>query len=615
MIGMIAGRGRGAAVATLMLLAMSTGVWLGSRARPEVVAAPLAPDQTAVARMAAAQVWMPAMGASRAGCTGNLVIQALSPRAQKAVLVTWGESGLCPPNAAGPVRVECSGLLYPGSSWIMQGSQLAAGNRSGTLYSFKDLPAIAGLDAPGYGPGVRDGTADTMCEAPFLWLKGDAAEYQRFQEAFLNAGRYRNIDFDRMAGDALAVQWTERCGESLSSHAALRWGEASAWSAPLQAQLSYLPLIAADWEIVIQNMGLDCADAEVWLGLGDGRSTVCPALQIAPGEARSLRVADCAPSALSATVRASQPVAVVARRGGDGPRVAYGGRGVGGADLHLPLPGRSSGTIVIGLQNPSQSDAATVQLSVDDRLGRRRLLRDVSMGPLAERRLSLSAAEIGAGKDFAIDLQVSSLADAAGRRTPILGAMWQERDGLVIAAQELLVGDPEGRGSGLLALPDLYRASVDASGASTLLTIHNNVSQSGFTDYVMMLYDQNGLLDFVCEKLYQRESSFIDLDTWGYTTRGFRGSAVVSALYWEHDRDAAGGQAASNLVGLSAGLQRGAGAGGDPDFVAGLSLAAGSYQQGPGGFVPRCASIPAGWPTPRPGLAHKLWLPQMQRRR
>lgn len=599
MIGMIAGRGRGAAVATLVTLALSTGVWLGSRARPEVAAAPLAPDQAGVARMAAAQVWLPAMGASRAGCTGNLVIQALSPKAQTAVLVTWGESGLCPPSAAGPLRVECSGLLFPGSSWIMQGSQLAAGSRSGTLYSFRDLPAV------------------DMCESLFYWLKGDAAEYRRFQQAFLSAGRYRNIDFDRVAGDALAVQWTERCGESLSSHAALRWGEASAWSDPLQEQLSYLPLIGADWEIVIQNMGLDCADAQVWLGSGDGRSTSCDALQIAPGEARTLRVADCAPGALSASVRASQAVAVVARRSADGPRAAYGGRGVGGPDLHLPLPGRSSGTIVVGLQNPSPADAATVQLSVDDRMGRRRLLREVSMGPLADLRLSLSAAEIGAGKDLALDLQVSSLADAAGRRTPILGALWQERDGLVVAAQELLVGDPEGRGSGLLALPDLYRASIDATGASTLLIIHNDVSHPGFTDYAMLLYDQNGLLDFVCNKLTQRESEFIDLDTWGYTTRGFHGSAVISAQYWEHDREVAGGQAASNPVGLSASLQRGAGAGGggDPDFVAGLALAAGSYQLWPGGFVPRCPSVPVVWPTPRPGLSHRLWLPLMQRRR
>lgn len=591
------GKGRGGAVAALVMLAMSTGVWLGSRARTEVVAAPLAPDQAVVARMAAAQVWLPAMGGSRAGCTGNLLIQALSPKAQTAVLVTWGESGLCPPNAAGPVRVECSGLLYPGSSWIMQGSQLAAGNRSGTLYSFRDLPPV------------------DMCELLFYRLNGDAAEYRRFQQAFLSAGRYRDIDFDRVAGDALAVQWTERCGESLSSHAALSWGEASAWSDPEQAQLSHLPLIGADWELVVQNMGLDCADAQVWLGLGDGRSTVCDALQIAPGEARSLRVADCAPGALSATVRASQPVAVVARRSADGPRAAYGGRGVGAADLHLPLPGRSSATFVVGLQNPSPSDAATVQLSVDDRMGRRRLLREVSIGPLADRRLSLSAAEIGAGQDQAIDLQVSSLADAAGRRTPTVGALWQERDGLVIAAQELLIGDPEGRGSGLVALPDLSRASVDASGASTLLTIHNDVSAPGFTDYVVMLYDQNGLLDFFCEKLYQRESSFIDLDTWRYTTRGFRGSAVVSALFWEHDRGPTGGQAASNPVGLSATLQRGAVAGGDPDLVVGLAMAPGAYQLWPGGFVPRCQSGPVGWPTPRPGLSHKLWLPLTQRRR
>ena len=72
MIWMIAGRGRGAAVATLVLLAMSTGVWLGSRARPEAVAAPLAPDQAVEARMAAAHVFLPVMTPIGPGCQPDL---------------------------------------------------------------------------------------------------------------------------------------------------------------------------------------------------------------------------------------------------------------------------------------------------------------------------------------------------------------------------------------------------------------------------------------------------------------------------------------------------------------------------------------------------------------
>ena len=63
----------------------------------------------------------------------------------------------------------------------------------------------------------------------------------------------------------------------------------------------------------------------------------------------------------------------------------------------------------------------------------------------------------------------------------------------------------------------------------------NLVAKPGFTDFAIFVYDQNGLLDYVCEKLHDRQVEYIDLATWGWISPNFNGSMVVSATYWEHE--------------------------------------------------------------------------------
>ncbi|MBK8541378.1 MAG: DUF11 domain-containing protein [Ardenticatenia bacterium] len=46
-------------------------------------------------------------------CRSMIEVQYLGCDPSKAVLVTWGEPGFCPPQAAGPLKVECTGLLFP----------------------------------------------------------------------------------------------------------------------------------------------------------------------------------------------------------------------------------------------------------------------------------------------------------------------------------------------------------------------------------------------------------------------------------------------------------------------------------------------------------------------
>ena len=106
-------------------------------------------------------------------------------------------------------------------------------------------------------------------------------------------------------------------------------------------------------------------------------------------------------------------------------------------------------------------------------------------------------------------------------------------------------------GIGAIALPDLTK-SRSAPRHSTQLMIANMVPLPGFTDFAIVISDQNGVLDYVLEKLNERQVEYVDLDTWGYVNDGFQGSAVLSAMFWEHDVFDDEGEHVRNLVGLSA---------------------------------------------------------------
>ncbi|MCW5881759.1 MAG: hypothetical protein KIS91_12555, partial [Anaerolineae bacterium] len=61
-----------------------------------------------------------------------------------------------------------------------------------------------------------------------------------------------------------------------------------------------------------------------------------------------------------------------------------------------------------------------------------------------------------------------------------------------------------------------------------------------------------GLIDFVCEKLNEKQVEYIDLSKWGWIQPGFKGSAVISATFWEHEVFDPYGKFVRNVVGLGA---------------------------------------------------------------
>ncbi|RMD66900.1 hypothetical protein D6833_00910, partial [Candidatus Parcubacteria bacterium] len=108
-------------------------------------------------------------------------------------------------------------------------------------------------------------------------------------------------------------------------------------------------------------------------------------------------------------------------------------------------------------------------------------------------------------------------------------------------------------GAGVISIPALSGGPSGSLQSTSHLAIQNAVPQPGVTNLVLFLYDQNGLLDFVCQSLNARQVDYITLEDWSYINPRFRGSAVISAIAWEHEViDPRMGGARWNLLGLAA---------------------------------------------------------------
>ena len=106
-------------------------------------------------------------------------------------------------------------------------------------------------------------------------------------------------------------------------------------------------------------------------------------------------------------------------------------------------------------------------------------------------------------------------------------------------------------GIGRIGIPSFHK-DQQGSGITSEVAIANLVAKPGFTDFAIFIFDQNGLLDFVCEKLHDRQVEYIDLNSWGFIHPGFKGSALISATFWEHEVFAPNGGFVRNVVGLAA---------------------------------------------------------------
>jgi len=558
---------------------------------------PASPDRPAVGAITALPIlrylgWDPV-------CAPWVEVQNIGDRPAKALMLVWGEPSLCPPQCAGPLKVECSGLLTPGSAWHFTGSQVPAGAKSGIVISAN----VHEIEVPGYGGDVF---ADALCEALFTTVVGDCGEYRRFLKAYVERGRWGAFDFGAHACQPMAVEVLRKCPGDLrpdvevtSSYAGIA-GEFLGHYDPVYGGFAYFtPALYAGSAglssfIYLQNMGLECTSVELWLRAPDDclRARICDIMTLAPGETHPFDVSGCMPAGWSgsAWIRSSEPLAVAVDNLGHDVLMTYTGFP---SELNYVFNGKAYFTTgspvaygpliyseyqgwdtAVVVQNLSRVTAAKVKVYFLDRSGG--VITTVADWVCAGGAQTfflpviadLPGHWLGSVRVESQDWFTPGAPGVSGANIHAIAQLIKYSDAMRTEAMEALAYNlfpehlayrwslGEGRGGtdsgvGRIGIPSFIK-DRGRSGITSEISIANVVAKPGFTNFAIYIYDQNGLIDYLCETLSEQQVEYINLASWGFIHSGFKGSAMISATFWEHDVFDHVGGFVRNVVGLAA---------------------------------------------------------------
>jgi uncharacterized repeat protein (TIGR01451 family) len=552
------------------------------------------------------RIQLPVIGP--AGCETWLQVQNVGDQDAKAIIVYWGEPGACPPQAAGPLKAECSGLLKPGSSWSFAlGQQIPLGARSAVVYGVNNTTLV-----PGSGGGLVP-FGEALCQSVFFNAVGDYFRWISFDTAFRLRLPWNGFDMAANPGEPLAVVVNRKCPDpvdpNISNNAAYTGVSSDQEGArdPFSGSYTfYAPLIFAQRAglnslLYIQNSGIECTSLEIWFKAQDNclRPILGDVLNLAPGETIKFD-----PNTVvgpdwigSAWIRSTQPLGVVIDTMGANHFTAYNGVpgdvsellfSYGDQVVFAPLiyNQMQGWDTAIQVQNHSATTAAKVKVYFLDNGGG--ILETIVdwICPRGSQTYFLPVIG-GLPGNWVGSARIESQAwwaegspevDPPHVSGVVMLEKWSDparttrREAVAYNAQsecilfDWQIGSGRGgtqSGSAVFAVPLLWK---DYRNTTSELAITNLVPKPGFTDFAIYIYDQNGLLDFVCQKLTEKQVEYINLATWGYVAPHFNGSAVVSAVFWEHDVFAPTGAFERNLVGLGAvSVERVGGINGGPD--------------------------------------------------
>ena len=538
-------------------------------------------------------------------CETWIEVQNIGCDFAKAALITWGEPGFCPPQAAGPLKVECTGMLKPGSTWNLLGAQVPTGSKSGILYQFTTQQ----LSEIGVDLGFDDIVGDYLCETLFFGVVGDSDDYRRFMKAYRENLEFAGVPLDRAKGDgALAVDVHRTCPgdatpgvEVTSKYNGIAGTHLGVFDEVFGGYGFYVPLVYADASgfntiMYIQNGGLQCSSVEVWFQEQDAclRASICEILTLAPGESYQLDASDCVGPDFqgSAWLRSSQVMGIAVDLIGRDVLMTYvaepaeinytydptealysaGNQVAFGPLIYSEYQGWDSG---VQVQNLSAVTAAKVKVYFLDKAGGiittlvdwvcprgsqtffLPVIFDLPGNWVGSVRVE-SQEWFSPGNPLVAPPNIVAVAtllkyDDAARTSTIQALAYNLLPEHKIYDWQIASGTGGNfeAGVGLIALPSLLR-DVDQLGLTSEVAIANVVPKPGFTDFAVFIYDQNGLLDYFCQKLSEKQVEYLDLATWGYVNPGFKGSAIISATFWEHDVFDDQGFFLRNLVGLGA---------------------------------------------------------------
>ncbi len=537
-------------------------------------------------------------------CASVVEVQNVGAWPSKAILLVWGSPSACPPQCAGPLKVECSGLLAPGAAWHFLDAQLPRRARSGMVFSAPPWSVAT-------GPAGSDVFADVLCETLLHEVVGNCDNYRRFKKAYNELGVWTTsrlaFDFGLYLGAALSAEVVRKCpGDAnplvfvTSSYVGFA-DEHLGFRDPVFGDYTYYaPLVsggasAGHSVLYVQNGGLECTSVEVWFQeQGEClRRKICDVLTLAPGETASYDATACVPDTWigSAWLRGVWPLSVVVDQRGQDLLATYGGAPGDLGSTTAGVPGFSAGSRVlfgpllyseyqgweasVQVQNLSRASNAQIKVTFLDRSGNvvATLTDWLCPGGSQGLRLPLLATMpgnwVGSIRVESTDLFVRGGSHAPGPNIAGVVTLKKYADlAATVPLEEVAYSlVPEQRafdwqtgsgpgglasGVGRIAIPSLLKDRAGL-GLTTELAIANVVPAPGYTDLAILIYDQNGLVDVICQKLGQLSVEYVNLASdVAILPAGFRGSAVISAVHWQHPLFADDGRFLRNLVGLAA---------------------------------------------------------------
>lgn len=463
-------------------------------------------------------------------------VQNVGTDTARAVLVLFGGSEYCEPQAPGPIKVECSGLLEPGAAWHFSSNLLPATARSGIVYAVP--PEAAGI-----------------CQELQEQVVSDLQEFLDFDTAFREGLDWAG--FHLAGGSPLAVE-VQRTVEVVTGDGLMTasytgvapWEEGEA--DPVFGGYSYYtPMVYAGYEgrnsfLYIQNSGDSCTSVELWFKRQDDclRSYVCSVLQLAPGETATVDAAGCigGPWQGSAWIRASQPLGVVVDSVADETLTSYNGVfGKGGSQINYgPLIFREQNgwSSLVAVQNLSSIVNAKVKVYFLDNGGAVITNLVDWICPRGSQTFFLPVINNLPGQ-YAGQVRVESQGWWSPGDPPVPAPPIQS-----VVLLEKYAGPALDEPLEAIAYNALTEGSAGAMGVASLLnkaTLKSqialvNLNQNpGLTNFAIYIYDQNGLVDFFCETLNEKQVELIRVDSLGILPIGFGGSAVVVPVWTDQD--------------------------------------------------------------------------------
>lgn len=462
-------------------------------------------------------------------------VQNLGNLPTKVILFTWGDySGTCPPQAPGPLKVECSGLLVGGAAWTFRETQLPSAARSAIAYS---VPAT---------------TADDACDDAF-----DTAGLHgawRIWENRWRAGFYG-------VGERLAVSVNRRLGQDSgttvsSAYTGISEAMEGVYDPIFGGFMYYVPVLynsLGGWysEITVQNSGNECTSLEIWYKTQDDclRSQIYSVDVLSPGE--SVRLT---PDGLpvgrrgSAWIRASQPLGIVVDQQGNDMLLTS--RGVPADSFSA---GFSAGSLVnfapliyreyngwltrIHVQNLSSTVNAKVKVYFLDEGGD--IIQTVLdwICPRGSQTYELETINNLPGR-YVGAIRVESQNWWTPGDPPVDAPNIVSVVNLINPFEGQALGynaftQQEAQGARTVALPLMLKENGQFGPGgvqwTTEIAVQNINMNPGTTNFRIDIYDQNGLVESFCQFVNERQVDYIDLAKIGTLPPGFSGSAVIDA--------------------------------------------------------------------------------------